>query len=201
MTRMMKVVMMDPKTNSDTNDEGMREECNVADGQPLLNNDFMNLERLILCLAENENTHVYEELPEDGLSSSSSTKPLTTSSQPLPHLLNMSASLTFPQPNPRQLPTCHRNLRRPPHQWITHDASCCRIQYGFSRQLQFLTGTPLQTYFSHNLSEPKKDIPRAEIAHQAPAKKRREVRKQAEQRAQQDAVRAEGRPSYIAGGF
>ncbi|GFO17321.1 hypothetical protein PoB_004382600 [Plakobranchus ocellatus] len=43
----------DPKTNSDTNDEGVREGCNVADGQPLLYNDFMNLERLTSCLAEN----------------------------------------------------------------------------------------------------------------------------------------------------
>ncbi|GFO14899.1 hypothetical protein PoB_004140400 [Plakobranchus ocellatus] len=54
----------DPQTNSYMNDEGVREGCNVADGLPLLNNDFVNLERLILCLAENENTHVYEELPE-----------------------------------------------------------------------------------------------------------------------------------------
>ncbi|GFN76706.1 hypothetical protein PoB_000321200 [Plakobranchus ocellatus] len=53
----------DPQTNGDTN-EGVREECKVADGQPLQNNDFMNLERLILCLAENENTSVYKELPE-----------------------------------------------------------------------------------------------------------------------------------------
>ncbi|GFO14292.1 adhesive plaque matrix protein [Plakobranchus ocellatus] len=50
--------------NSDTNDEEVRDGCNVADRQPLLSNDFMNLERLILCLAENENTYVYKELPE-----------------------------------------------------------------------------------------------------------------------------------------
>ncbi|GFO48303.1 hypothetical protein PoB_007480800 [Plakobranchus ocellatus] len=54
----------DPQRNSDTNDEEVQEGCNVADGQPLLNNDSMNLERLILCLAENENTHIDEELPE-----------------------------------------------------------------------------------------------------------------------------------------
>ncbi|GFO32863.1 hypothetical protein PoB_005936800 [Plakobranchus ocellatus] len=53
-----------PQTNGDTNDEGVQEGCNVANGQPLPNNDFMNLERLILCLAENENTYVYKELPE-----------------------------------------------------------------------------------------------------------------------------------------
>ncbi|GFO02754.1 hypothetical protein PoB_002925900 [Plakobranchus ocellatus] len=64
---MQMIVMMDSSTiprQTDANDEGVREECNGADGQPLLNNGFMNLERLILCLAENENTHVYEELPE-----------------------------------------------------------------------------------------------------------------------------------------
>ncbi|GFO46335.1 hypothetical protein PoB_007284000 [Plakobranchus ocellatus] len=53
----------DPQTNGDTNDEGVREKCNVVDRQPLLNNGFMNLERLILCLAENENTYVYKKLP------------------------------------------------------------------------------------------------------------------------------------------
>ncbi|GFN90786.1 multiple epidermal growth factor-like domains 10, partial [Plakobranchus ocellatus] len=53
----------DPQTNADTN-EGVQEGCNDADGQPLLNNDSKNLERLILCLAENENTYVYKELPE-----------------------------------------------------------------------------------------------------------------------------------------
>ncbi|GFO45621.1 hypothetical protein PoB_007212600 [Plakobranchus ocellatus] len=65
--------------------------------------------------------------------------------------------------------------------------------------------TRLQTYLSHNLSGPKKRdsrrIKRAETAHQAPAKKRHEVRKQAEQQVQQDAVRADGGPSYIARGF
>ncbi|GFO36305.1 hypothetical protein PoB_006281000 [Plakobranchus ocellatus] len=57
-------LLADPQTNSHTNDEGVRVGCNVADRQPLLNN-FMKLERLILCLAENENTYVYKELPEE----------------------------------------------------------------------------------------------------------------------------------------
>ncbi|GFN88943.1 hypothetical protein PoB_001544900 [Plakobranchus ocellatus] len=35
----------DPQTNGDTNDEGVREGCNAAGTQPLLNNDFMNHER------------------------------------------------------------------------------------------------------------------------------------------------------------
>ncbi|GFO24528.1 hypothetical protein PoB_005103300 [Plakobranchus ocellatus] len=72
-------ILGDPQTNSDTNDEGshdgildnlqtnggtnnerVRERYNVADGMSLLNNDFVNLERLILCLTENKNTHVYK---------------------------------------------------------------------------------------------------------------------------------------------
>ncbi|GFO17384.1 hypothetical protein PoB_004388900 [Plakobranchus ocellatus] len=57
--------LVEPQTNGDTNDEGVRVGCNVADRQPLLNNDFIHLERLILCLAENENTYVYKELPEE----------------------------------------------------------------------------------------------------------------------------------------
>ncbi|GFN79052.1 hypothetical protein PoB_000555800 [Plakobranchus ocellatus] len=57
-------LLADPQTNGVTNDEGVREGCNVADGQPLLNIAFMNFERLILCLAKNENTYVYKELPE-----------------------------------------------------------------------------------------------------------------------------------------
>ncbi|GFO13513.1 chemosensory receptor c [Plakobranchus ocellatus] len=36
-------LLNDPQTNGGTNDEMMREECNVADGQPQLNNHFMNL--------------------------------------------------------------------------------------------------------------------------------------------------------------
>ncbi|GFR82598.1 hypothetical protein ElyMa_005956200 [Elysia marginata] len=47
----------------------------------------------------------------------------------------------------------------------------------------------------------KRRIYKAEIAHQAPAKKRIEVRKRAQQRAQQAATRAEGGPSYVSGGF
>ncbi|GFO03180.1 hypothetical protein PoB_002968500 [Plakobranchus ocellatus] len=54
----------DPQTNGIPNDEEVREGCSFADGQPLLNYDFMSLERLILCLAENENTRVFKELPE-----------------------------------------------------------------------------------------------------------------------------------------
>ncbi|GFO05375.1 hypothetical protein PoB_003188000 [Plakobranchus ocellatus] len=60
----LEILLDEPQTNVDTNDEGVREACDVADGL-LLNNDFMNLERLRLCLAEKENTLVYKELPEE----------------------------------------------------------------------------------------------------------------------------------------
>ena len=42
---------------------------------------------------------------------------------------------------------------------------------------------------------------RAEKAHQAPQKRRREARKLAQQKSQQEAARAEGGPSYVSGGF
>ncbi|GFO41395.1 hypothetical protein PoB_006790000 [Plakobranchus ocellatus] len=47
----------------------------------------------------------------------------------------------------------------------------------------------------------KTRIMKTEAAHEAPAKMRRALRKQAQQRAQQDAIRAEGGPSYVPGGF
>ncbi|GFO34709.1 hypothetical protein PoB_006121400 [Plakobranchus ocellatus] len=40
-------------------------------------------------------------------------------------------------------------------------------------------------------------IRKAEAAHEAPAKRRRVLRKQAQQQAQQDTIRAEGGPSYV----
>ncbi|GFO47317.1 hypothetical protein PoB_007382200 [Plakobranchus ocellatus] len=47
----------------------------------------------------------------------------------------------------------------------------------------------------------KTRIRKAESDHEAPAKRRRALRKQAQQRAQQDAIRAEGGPSYVPEGF
>ncbi|GFO14286.1 hypothetical protein PoB_004079100 [Plakobranchus ocellatus] len=47
----------------------------------------------------------------------------------------------------------------------------------------------------------KTRIRKAEAAHEAPAKKRHALRQQAQQRAQQDAIRAEGGPSYLPEGF
>ncbi|GFO34814.1 hypothetical protein PoB_006131900 [Plakobranchus ocellatus] len=47
----------------------------------------------------------------------------------------------------------------------------------------------------------KTRVKKAEAAHEAPAKSRRVLRKQAQQPAQQDAIRAEGGPSYVPGGF
>ncbi|GFS02201.1 hypothetical protein ElyMa_006439500 [Elysia marginata] len=47
----------------------------------------------------------------------------------------------------------------------------------------------------------KTRIRKADTAHEAPAKRRRELRKLAQQKAQQSATRAEGGPSYVPGGF
>ncbi|GFO38893.1 hypothetical protein PoB_006539800 [Plakobranchus ocellatus] len=44
-------------------------------------------------------------------------------------------------------------------------------------------------------------IRKAEAAHEAPAQRRCELKKQAQQRAQQDATRAESSPSYVPAGF
>ncbi|GFO08174.1 hypothetical protein PoB_003467900 [Plakobranchus ocellatus] len=47
----------------------------------------------------------------------------------------------------------------------------------------------------------KTRIRKADAAHEAPAKRGRALRKQAQQPAQQDAIRAEAGPSYVPGGF
>ncbi|GFN95548.1 hypothetical protein PoB_002205400 [Plakobranchus ocellatus] len=59
--------------------------------------------------------------------------------------------------------------------------------------------TSATTFLGHKRDTER--IKRAEKAHSVPQKKRREARKLAQQRAQQAATTAEGRPSYVAGGF
>ncbi|GFO26798.1 hypothetical protein PoB_005330300 [Plakobranchus ocellatus] len=49
--------------------------------------------------------------------------------------------------------------------------------------------------------EKKIRIRKAEAAYEAPAQRRRALRKQAQQPAQQNAIRAEGGPFYVPGGF
>lgn len=75
---------------------------------------------------------------------------------------------------------------------------------GSSATHKFFSSVGCRVHSSTTKLGQKRDeerIRRAELAQQASAKRMRELRKLARQRAEQAAVREEGGPSYVAGGF